>query len=156
MEIERKFRLKKLPPKLPAGKTVIQSYFFSYPGEMRIRKQGKNHQITVKSDGDLDREEWETVIPDWVYELIYKQSHDNDIKKTRYKIDEATCVDEYKSYLEGLITFEVEFPSIAAAKKFKLPKWADDAVEVTEAPEYKNKNLAKVDKAPEWPTDISK
>lgn len=155
MEIERKFRLKKLPPKLPAGKTVIQSYLFLHPGEMRIRKQGKSCGVTVKSDGDIEREEWETVVPSWVYDLLYHQCYGNDIKKTRYKIDEATCVDEYKSYLEGLIIFEVEFPSLAAAKKFKLPDWAAGAIEVTDSSEYKNKHLSQKDNPPDWP-DISK
>jgi len=157
MEVERKFRLKKLPDiSLGKKKSLTQSYLFSYPGELRVRKADAARIITIKGEGDLARNEWESVIPEWAYLVLLEQCKGNDINKTRHQLDKTTSIDVYHSYLDGLIILEVEFSSVAEAKKYKLPKWATGAVEVTDQSEYKNKQLYQKDSPPDWPNDILK
>lgn len=145
MEIERKFLLKTLPPAeiLANGEELTQIYLRTEPGEVRLRREGGKVILSVKSDGDLAREEWGTVVPAWIWDLY--QGLPERIEKTRYRHrdgDHLLEIDVFHGRHETLIVLEVEFPDETSAQKFHLPPWAADAQEVTEIPAYKNKHLA--------------
>jgi len=152
MEIERKFRLTKLPDiNLGEGVYICQGYVFNNNGEMRIRKSNDVCSLCVKNDGDLCRNEWETSIPLWVYGLISKHISNYLIQKTRYIVDVGGTkleIDQYHSLLSGLIILECEFSSMEEAEQFELPHWAEDAIEVTTNSSFKNKNLSKIEVIP--------
>jgi len=141
MEIERKFRLLKLPPRriLGEGREISQGYIFNNPGELRIRDDATAYWLTIKNDGHLSRDEYETKIPKWAFELLQEHTP-KMIHKTRYKVGNIE-VDKYRGDLEGLIMLECEFVSKEEAERFLLPAWAAGAIEVTYDPQYKNKNL---------------
>lgn len=146
MEIERKFLLSKLPPAelLRNEDKLMQAYLLTGKGELRIRSKTQKFFMTVKGEGTISREEWETEIPEWVFNQLWYGNETRCLVKLRYKIRHMGWwveVDEYFAKLHGLITLECEFSSLEEAESFVLPPWAKDAVEVTEDQRYKNKSL---------------
>ena len=142
-EIEKKFVLAELPQGLPAGQEIRQGYLMTEGGELRLRAKAGKYYLTVKSDGSLSRDEWESEIPAWVFETLWPQTEGRQVEKIRYAISYGTLtleVDKYFGQLEGLLTLECELPAETAA--FELPEWADGAPEVTNDKRYKNKSLA--------------
>src|SRR6202035_3103667 len=87
-EIEKKFRLSGLPAKdtLGHGIQISQGYLFTSPGELRIRKKGNEHFLTVKGEGTLSREEWEQSVPAWVFETVWPNTAGRRIEKIRYAV----------------------------------------------------------------------
>ena len=145
-EIEKKFRLKAMPANLvSSGTHIAQGYVFTEGGELRVRKKEDHFFITVKGEGMLSREEWETAIPAWVFETIWPKTEGRRVEKIRYSIPDNGLTlefDEYCGKLQGLVTLEVEFPNIEAASRFFPPEWVAVAADVTTDPAYKNKSLA--------------
>ena len=124
---------------------IRQGYLITENGELRVREAGKKHFVTVKSDKDRDRNEWEARLPRWAFDLLWPHTAGRRIQKTRYewkKRGACLAVDVYSGVHDGLIIFEAEFKSKRAAKRFKPPKRMNDAVEVTDDPAYKNRTLA--------------
>jgi adenylate cyclase len=148
MEIEKKYLLSELPKiRMNSEDTIKQGYIFTSNGEMRVRQKGNRFFLTVKSDGNLTRQEWEEEIPAWVFETLWLQTEGRRVEKTRFSISFNTTVlefDEYYGELEGLFTLECEFANEQAAGQFTLPEWVENAVDITANKAYKNKNLAVV------------
>lgn len=147
-EIERKFRLAHMPPVdevSEIGVEIAQGYLSTEDGEARVRQKGIKFFFTVKGEGNLSRDEWETEIPEWVFKTLWLKTEGRRVEKTRYSIHYQGLtleVDEYYGRLNGVFTLECEFSSEEAARAFVLPEWAVSAVEVTNDKAYKNKNLA--------------
>jgi adenylate cyclase len=145
-EIERKFRLRAMPGKsLGPGTHISQGYLFIEGGELRVRKKGDRFFITVKGEGTLSRNEWETPIPAWVFETIWPNTDGRRVEKIRYSVPFSGLTlefDEYFGKLQGLITLEVEFLDIETASRFSPPEWAVVTADVTADSTYKNKSLA--------------
>lgn len=146
-EIERKFRLTALPdPKqIGAGVDIAQGYLSVSPVEMRVRKKGDRCYLTVKGDGDIDRAEWETEIPFWVFDRLWPQTVARQLSKTRYSVpdgDRLLEIDEYHGALAGLVTLECEFPTVDASSTFIPPPWVGPAEDVSTDARYKNHRLA--------------
>ena len=147
-EIERKFRLESAPPPevLGVGVEIAQAYLFTHRGELRVRRKGQAHIMTVKGDGQLTRSEWEiSDIPQWVYDMLCTHAVGKVVRKVRYDVvegDRTLSVDVFSHDLEGLVTLECEFESEEQAHAFELPTWAEGAVDVTQDPTFKNKSLA--------------
>lgn len=148
-EIERKFRLKFAPGELQdsMSELIEQGYILHFDSELRIRRKGGvTHTMTVKDNGYLERLEWETEIPQWVFEAIWPQAK-HTLRKLRTTLSTNMMgvkyeVDQFLDTLDGLIILEVEFQNIEQAENFVLPRWADRSMEVTGDYRYKNKNLA--------------
>ena len=148
-EIERKFRLKFAPGELQNSQSVLieQGYLLDSDSELRLRRSsGILHTMTVKGDGDLERPEWETEIPQWVFDSLWPKCK-YSLRKLRTVLTTDRMgtkyeVDTFLDTLDGLILLEIEFQSIEQAENFVLPRWADRAMEVTGDYRYKNKNLA--------------
>ncbi len=144
-ERERKFVLFKLPENLGEGKTIRQGYF-STQNEMRLRQLGDHYYITFKSEGDEERQEAELQIPEWVFENYWAETAGARIHKTRYYVPYGSLtleIDAYHEELEGLITLECEFSTQAEADNFVIPPEYPNTLEVTQFPEFKNRQLAR-------------
>lgn len=146
-EIERKFRLVGSPSAtvLGPGLSVRQAYILTGEPELRLRLKGDACYMTVKSAGDLVRDEWETEIPRWVLDALWPTAAQHTVEKTRHAVSHAGStieVDVYTGTLAGLVILECEFQTEEAARGFTLPEWARPAVDVTTDPRYKNKALA--------------
>lgn len=147
MEIEKKFKLMRPVPVgiLCKAISVKQGYLIAGSVELRLRKIGDDYFITIKGDGTISRNEWETETPSWVFDALWSHTEGRRLQKTRYfaEHDGLTLeIDEYHDALAGLWTLECEFATQAEANSFVLPAWAATAVDITEDKRYKNKNLA--------------
>lgn len=146
MEIERKFLCAKLPNNLENFKCrkITQGYISSEP-TIRIRKFDNSYFLTIKSKGEISREELELEISDIEYNNLCKKVENNFINKYRYLIPiENNLIAELDIYLDelkGLTTIEVEFDSIEECNEFIPPDWFGE--DISYKNEYKNVNLAK-------------
>ena len=150
MEIERKFKITSLlPPQIyECKKSKIEQCYLSFDPEIRARKinteNKTDYYLTIKSNGNLIREEIEIKIDVDEYEQIKEMQKTklSFINKTRYYgffKGKQLEVDVYDSF--PLITAEVEFDTIQEANNFIPPSWF--GTEVTNDVRYKNKNLVR-------------
>ncbi len=141
IEIERKFVLQEIPDVGISAAVrfdqVKQGYLTTEGSELRIRLMGNVATLTSK--------EWERDIPREVFERHWSATTQARVEKARYFIPYGKYtleLDIYKGDLVGLVTLECEFSSEDEASAFILPDWAELAVDVTDDPAFKNKNLA--------------
>lgn len=160
IEIERSWILRSVPDKSWVHHSIPNEigYVFSKDGELRIYKKRLPDKlaygITVKDEGDLSRKEWEDKqFPEWAFEVVWPNTTGARVYKTRHFIPHGPMskarfieVDEYSQVLKGLVRMECEFPSEQDAADFVLPPWAhaNGAIEVTNDPRFKGKNLAQL------------
>lgn len=151
MEIERKFVLRGIPEGVHLGREIIQGYLRFDP-EVRLRRIKGGHKLTIKSHGTLTRDETELSIPGVLFDLLWPLTGSNVVRKTRYLLDYNDLVlevDVYSGKHEGLITLECEFRSTEQAELFELPEWIGPAIDVTDDPRFKNKELSRSRKTPD-------
>lgn len=150
-EIERKFRVDKLPHYLvlQGEHKIIQTYLKTGDEEIRLRHStdlidgSPVHYLTKKVGSGLVREENEMEIPSEAYNALLKSTTSEPIIKTRtitnvmgHKIE----IDIYENEeLKGLIIAEIEFNTVDDANNAKLPSWLSE--DVTEDKSYKNQSL---------------
>ncbi len=147
MEIEKKYLIGKLPD-LSTTKCIRTEQHYiclSEKREVRIRKKGNKHFVTVKSGGMLERGEWESEISKEAYGTLIPASIGSVIKdRYEFKLPNNMIaeIDIYRGSLEGPdhLTVEVEFGSKDEAIAFKEPDWFGE--DITADARYKNKNLA--------------
>lgn len=145
-EIERKWVLA-APPSLDGKEPdeIRQGYVFTGNGEMRVRRAGARCFLTVKRNAGDARDEWESEIPEWVFDAIWPSTKGRRLRKRRYTWREGRRnleLDIYEGKLEGLIVLESEFRSKKSSEKFTLPDWAAGAIEVSDDPHFRNEVLA--------------
>ena len=145
MEIERKFLTKHIPfdiTKYPY-KQISQAYI-SFSPTIRIRQSNEDYILTVKGKGHLAREEFELPLSKEDYDKLFLKTEGTPVIKKRYlvPIDGGLTaeVDIYEGELEGLMTTEVEFPSLEDAERFVAPEWFGK--DVSEEKAYKNTSLS--------------
>jgi len=159
IEVERKWRLENnwVADWLHGPwQHLSQAYVVTDPGELRVRSDGKLYWMTAKTDGGLQRQEWEVEIPEWVFHQLYSATVWR-ITKRRCAVQQAGQiweVDVYGGDLSGLVIVEAEFTerdSQIGLTDVELRRQAmtrelfpgfGPAVEVTEDKRYKNKSLA--------------
>ena len=148
LEIEKKYLLNDIPNLSQIPYDEIEQGYLSFTPEIRIRKKGNKYYITKKGEGTEAREEIETEIDSITYNILSSLVNGRVIKKTRYRISLNYSLiaelDIYHEDLEGLVTFETEFPNEIEAKNFIAPVWFGE--EITEDKRFKNKNLARMEK----------
>lgn len=144
MEIERKFLIEKVPDDLkPVKEFKIVQHYLSESPELRIRSMNGTHfTLTVKSNGNLVREEYEVEISGQTFDDLRRKSI-GSIHKVR-KYYKYNCyeisVDFYEHReLKEVRIAEVEFRNEQEAESFETPNWFGR--EVTEDKNFKNKNL---------------
>lgn len=154
MEIERKWLLKSLPIFSPSAVLEALIVRQRYLGYLRTRGTysritgEKKYYLNVKSEGHLSRQEWETEIPEWAYNLVFTNSLGNDVFKDIIKIRVTDVVVELHIYYkqhQGLLIMECEFPDEAAALNWQPPDWIEECIdrEVTSDNHFRNSELAK-------------
>ncbi|HWC86678.1 MAG TPA: CYTH domain-containing protein [Solirubrobacteraceae bacterium] len=148
MEIERKFLIPSPPADLerfPCTR-IEQAYVALDPAgtEVRIRRRAGETSLTVKGGRGRARAEEEIAIEPERFARLWELGGERTLEKRRYEIsagDELTIeLDVYDGALAGLVTAEVEFPSVEDAERFATPSWF--GAEVTEEDAYKNQRLA--------------
>jgi CYTH domain-containing protein len=147
-EIERKFRLSRLPSGVKKGTGVLirQGYLvFDEDAELRLREKNGKYFMTCKTGEGLMRQEWEVEIPFWVFGGLWFGTHWGRTIKRRYTVNGPDNLifefDVFEGSLNGLVILEVEFPDERTAKNFRLPE-EYTAIEVTNDERYRNKYLA--------------
>ena len=157
MEIEKKYRILKLPEHLEQYpcRVIEQAYLCSNP-TVRIRKSDETYVLTLKDKqgvGGLQAEgagiinrEIEIPLSQEAYEHLKTKQDGYLIEKRRYLFplpDGLTAeLDIFGGRLEGLCFAEVEFPDIASAKKFQPPAWMGE--EVSDDSRYRNTTLSEL------------
>ncbi len=148
LELERKFLVPEAPDDLerhPADR-ILQGYLVlgEDGAEVRVRRRGERMWLTVKQGRGIVRREEEVEITRGQFDRLWPLTEGRRIEKTRYLIALPNGLtielDVYEGPLLGLQTAEVEFPSAAAAGRFKPPPWFGP--EVTNDDAYKNRRLA--------------
>ncbi len=144
-EIERRFLVKRVPPKFRImerqGIPVIQGYLVAQ--NVRLRRYGEKCFLTVKSGQGLVREENEIEISMERFDSMWSKTMGSRLTKTRYMLDNGDYIfelDVFHGRLRYLRIIEVEFKSIDEALAFVPPPWFGE--EVTDKPEYSNFTLA--------------
>ena len=147
MEIERKFVVGKPPPASRRGRgtRIVQGYFpVRGDLEVRLRRKGTEHLITLKSGAGHKRAEIELPIPTKAFQSLWPFTTDGRIAKRRYKIPcDGLCIemDIYDGPHRGLVTAEVEFASLGQCRAFQPPPWLGR--EITGQKTYSNHALAR-------------
>ena len=146
MEIERKFLVED-PPSLEdaVAEPIEQGYIAITDSgtEVRVRRKGEVHLLTIKHGLGMERLEEEIEIDRGRFEALWPITEGARVSKTRYTFEQGgrrVEVDLYGGELEGLVVAEVEFDSERDAEGFEPLPWM--GVEVTDDPAYKNESLA--------------
>ncbi len=156
VEIERKFLVDRPPADLPEGERIDQGYLVIGDDgvEVRIRRRGADTTLTIKSGPGMVRTEEELAIDERRFESLWPLTGERRVSKTRHLIPLESGLtaelDVYAGGHEGLLTVEIEFPSVEASEAFAPPAWFGP--EVTGDPRYANQSLALAGRPPNTQT----
>ena len=136
MEVERKYVLAARPDGLDDHESgrLEQGYLALDPAgaEVRVRRKGAKHTLTVKTGAGLVRGEEEVALDAADFDRLWPLTEGRRVVKTRYLVPLdgglTAEVDVYEGALDGLLTAEVEFPDEAAAHAFAAPEWLGEDV----------------------------
>lgn len=144
-EIERKFRVARMPTGLDDGASLRQAYVaIEGDVEVRVRSDGTHHVLTVKGGAGLERDEVEMAIEPAAFADLWRLAGDRQLEKTRHRVDLdglTAELDLYRGALAGLAVVEVEFASREDAEAFDPPDWF--GAELTGAAGWSNAALAR-------------
>lgn len=147
MEIERKYLVSSLPPRLEEYPyhLIEQAYLCTSP-VVRIRRQDDEYILTYKGKGLMVREEYNLPLTKEAYLHLLTKADGNIITKKRYLIPLSDHLraelDIFSGKFDGLRLVEVEFPSEAMANSFTAPQWFGE--DVTFSKTYHNSTLSTV------------
>lgn len=156
MEIEKKFRVRRLPEHLEqySKKEIEQGYLCTKP-VVRIRKSNDRYILTYKSgpaSEEIKRDvrvcqEVEVPLTEEAYQHLRQKVDDYLISKTRYVIPLSSGhtgeLDVFHGRLDGLYFIEVEFSDEEDARNFVPPEWFGENVSQDER--YTNSYLSRCD-----------
>lgn len=147
-EIKRKFLLHRLPTdrEIPRGDYIRKGYILRRGAEeVRIRRMGRKHFLTIKSKGNPLGNRFETRLKKGQFEALWPSTRGNRLEKRRVTLfqgDVELRLDIFGGLLEGLITAEAVFPSPAEAGRFIRPSYF--GVELTFDSRFKDSSLAEM------------
>ena len=149
MEIERKWLVPELPADLARHPSheIDQGYLALTPEgvEVRVRRKGGKHFLTVKHGASLSRVEVEVPLETQDFDALWPLTQGRRLRKTRFDIPwsggRTVELDVYADQLEGLRVAEVEFDDEASAHAFEPPGFLGR--EITGNPEFRNEKLAR-------------
>jgi 8-oxo-dGTP diphosphatase len=144
-EIERKFRVRRMPDGLDAAhqRAIAQGYLTTGHVEVRLRRADDQTFLTIKSGDGLVRAEEEMPIEPDRFERLWALTEGRRVEKVRHLISHAERtieLDVFGGANAGLAIAEVEFPSEAAARAWDAPDWLGE--DVTDDPAFRNASLA--------------
>ena len=146
VEIERKFLVDHPPGGLGEGEPIDQGYLvIGEDGvEVRIRRRAGTTTLTVKSGPGMVRTEEEFELDERRFASLWPLTEGRRVTKTRHVIPLesglAAELDVYRGAHDGLLTAEIEFPSLEASEAFEPPAWLSR--EVTGDRSFANQTLA--------------
>lgn len=144
MEIERKFLINTLPDITHIAFQTIRQAYISVEPVIRIRQANERYFLTIKSKGNIAREEYEIEITETEFNRLLAKKEGNIIAKKRYFIPLSFTLtaelDIFEGDLAPLKTVEVEFPTHEAALSFTPPDWF--GADISYDAHYKNNRLA--------------
>jgi adenylate cyclase len=111
--------------------------------EVRVRRMGEKGFLTVKRGSGRDRLEEEIEITEDQLEALWPATEGRRLAKHRFYVPLGGLtaeVDVYGGQLDGLITAEIEFDSVADSEGFDPPPWFGE--EITNDQRYANQALA--------------
>ena len=145
MEIERKYLIRRLPGNTEnyPCRIISQGYLNTDP-VVRIRRDNDKYELTYKSKGFMERQEYNLPLTREAYEHLLTKIDGYMIRKKRYMIP-LKCgltaeLDVFEEQLAPLLLVEVEFQSEEDALSFVPPSWFGE--DVTFSGEYHNSRLA--------------
>ena len=148
LEIERKFLIKRLPPRLAGHphKEIAQGYLAigRDKSHVRLRRAGRACTLTFKRGPSCSREEREIDLTPSQFAILWPATGGARLTKTRYDVAWKKLIveiDLYHGSNEGLIVAEVEFPDVESWHAFRPPPWLGE--EVSGTSRYSNVNLAR-------------
>jgi 8-oxo-dGTP diphosphatase len=144
-EIERKFRVRRMPDGLDAAqqRAIAQGYLTTGHVEVRLRRADDQTFLTIKSGDGLVRAEEEMPIEPDRFERLWALTEGRRVEKVRHLIrhgGRTIELDVFGGANDGLAIAEVEFPSEAAARAWDAPDWLGE--DVTDDPAFRNARLA--------------
>ncbi len=145
-EVERKFRVARLPDGLDAAprRAIAQGYLPTGDEvEVRLRRDGDDLRLTIKAGDGLVRAEESLPIDADGFARLWPLTAGRRVEKVRHVVEHdgvAIEVDVFGGDRDGLVLAEVEFPDAEAAAAWRPPDWLGE--EVTGDPAYRNRNLA--------------
>ena len=148
MEIERKWRVSKLPDDLTQYDIIDmeQAYLNVHP-TVRIRRENESYFLTYKgiSDNDISHPEYNLPLTRDAFEHLIPKCDGRIIRKKRYRIPLAGTdlfaeLDIFDEPFAPLAIVEVEFPSLKAANDFAPPVWFGE--DVTHDRRFRNAAIA--------------
>lgn len=144
MEIERKFKVRRLPENLDRYPVshIRQAYLCREP-VVRVRQQNENFWLTCKGKGLFTREEFELPMDEKAFQHLLSKADGNIVTKNRYYIPfsgKTIELDVFSGDLAPLVLAEVEFDSEDEGLAFVPPDWFGE--DVTRDPAYSNSNLS--------------
>ncbi len=146
LEVERKFLIEEMPVDFALGRGIEISQGYLAIGddaEVRLRRKGARCYLTVKEGSGLARSEYEISLDPDQFDCLWPATAGRRLSKVRYEVPVGALtaeLDQYSGEIAGLMTVEVEFPSVAEALVFNPPDWFGR--ELTEDPRYANRRLA--------------
>lgn len=145
MEIERKFLVRRLPENYTSCpfRQIEQGYLNTRP-VVRIRQEDDKYYLTYKSEGFLEREEYNLPLNRESYLHMRSKADGCLITKKRYLLPYKTYtieLDIFENRHAPLILAEVEFPTRQEALAFEPPAWFGE--DVTNSSEYTNSYLSR-------------
>lgn len=87
VEIERKFRVRDLPALEGLAAVHVQQGYLTLTRdsvELRLRRANDRHFITLKSDGELERIEYEIGLNKAQFETLWPATQDRRVEKIRH------------------------------------------------------------------------
>ena len=151
IERERKFLVDELPDDLGPATPIDQGYLaVDRPVQVRVRRAGDGHTLTVKQGRGRVRTEVEVDIDAEVFDELWPITERRRVRKDRHRVplgDGLTAeVDLYRGHLEGFRVVEVEFDDDHDPDAFEPPDWFGR--EVTGDGRYGNIQLSEADGPP--------
>lgn len=155
MEIERKFKVTKIPNNIEnCEKNEIEQGYLCIKPTVRIRKSDNEYTLNYKwKNKDIIEQkaiqniEYEMPLTKENYEHLFQKVDNYMIIKTRYKVPINNKlmaeIDIFHGNLEGLILAEVEFPNVESSEEFVKPDWLGEDISFDKR--YDNTFLSKID-----------
>ena len=152
IEIEKKYKLKRLPDNLENYEhmEIEQSYLNKGGAPIRLRKFKKEEKIIcifskkVKEENkELEKVEYNMELTEHLYNEFLKAKEGRTISKTRYKVPITENliieIDAFHDFFEGMYIAEIEFLSEEQARNYKVPDWLE---EIDDSKKYSNNYMA--------------
>lgn len=153
IEIEKKYKVKKLPSNLMKfdHMTIEQSYLNKGGAPIRLRKFIKGNEVRCifskkarVAEGSFECVEHNIELPENLYQEFLSAKEGRTIIKTRYKIPLTDGLkidlDVFHDFFEGVCVAEIEYTSIEQANNYKVPDWLGE--ELTDSEKLANGYMA--------------